>query len=615
MIFPIDLPPGALRNGTAYESKGRWRDVNLVRWLDGSLRPIGGWQQWGSGTFTGIPRGIYAWTDSTGNRWIAFGTASKLYVANQSATISDVTPGVAATGTLTLTANAANGETVTIDAKTYTFQTTLTNADGNVLVGATASDSLDNLIAAITLGAGSGTVYAAATTEHPTVTASAGAGDTMTATAKTDGTAGNSIGTSETLVSGSWGGATLSGGSDGLTVGNVDATSNIGYGNGVYGSDAYGIAREDVGSITPASTWAMDGWGQYLVGCMEGDGKIWEWQLSPTTDAAQVSGSPTGCIGLVVTQERFLMALGAGGDPRKVQWCDQGDNTVWTSTATNQAGDFILETDGEIRCGIKMPGETLILTSTDLWTARYQGLPLVYGFQRAGSGCGAAGNRVAIKLDRAAVWLGHGGFFLYDGYVRKLECDVWDLLVERASPVQISKAFGWLNVDHQEAVWLIPSDIGGECDFYVTWNYAENWWSFCDAGAFDRSCGTAAAGVFADPILCGTDGKLYRHESGTDHGAETPYAESGPIELGTGERWMHARMVYPDEKTLGQTTLTFKTRAYPTATEIVHGPYSMANPTSVRFGGRQVVMRASANSASDWRLGVPRLDLVAGGKR
>lgn len=120
--------------------------------------------------------------------------------------------GVAATETLTLTGNVLNTETVVIDGKTYTGQSVLTNVDGNFLIGATASDSLDNLIAAITLGAGSGTLYAAATTLHPTVTAAAGAGDTMDVTAKSVGEGGNSIAVSETLTNGSWGGANLSGG-------------------------------------------------------------------------------------------------------------------------------------------------------------------------------------------------------------------------------------------------------------------------------------------------------------------------------------------------------------------------------------------------------------------
>lgn len=149
---------------------------------------------------------------------------------------SNLSPGVKATGTLTLSANAANTETVVIGGKTYTFQDSLTNSDGNVKVGADAAGSISNLVAAITLGAGSGTAYAAAMTLHSTVTAAVGGGGgtQATITAKAYGTAGNSIGTTETLGSGAFGAATLSGGvqPDTVTIGSrtytfQDALTNV----------------------------------------------------------------------------------------------------------------------------------------------------------------------------------------------------------------------------------------------------------------------------------------------------------------------------------------------------------------------------------------------------
>lgn len=99
----------------------------------------------------------------------------------------------AAAQTLTLTGNVAEGDTVTVGGKTYTFQAELTNVNGNVHIGANASDSLDNLIDAINLGAGAGTDYAAATTINANVSALAGDNDTMIATAKVAGAAGNEI--------------------------------------------------------------------------------------------------------------------------------------------------------------------------------------------------------------------------------------------------------------------------------------------------------------------------------------------------------------------------------------------------------------------------------------
>ena len=135
-----------------------------------------------------------------------------------------------AKGVLTLGGNVLDGNTVVIYGKTYTAQDTLTDVDGKFLIGASASDTLDNLIDAINLGAGSGVRYAASTTLHPSVRAAAGAGDTMDAFAVQSGSSPNSLTTTAVLANGSWGGATLSGG-------NVEVCSR----EGVFVSDQVGF--------------------------------------------------------------------------------------------------------------------------------------------------------------------------------------------------------------------------------------------------------------------------------------------------------------------------------------------------------------------------------------
>lgn len=127
-----------------------------------------------------------------------------------------VTPtAMCAVGQLAATANPANSDTVTIDAKTYTFQTTLTNVDGNVQIGSTMLQTLQNLMKAINLTGAGGIDYAAAMTVHPTVTAVAVEVETLFVRAKTGGTAGNAIASTEASTVLSWGGATLSGGAVG----------------------------------------------------------------------------------------------------------------------------------------------------------------------------------------------------------------------------------------------------------------------------------------------------------------------------------------------------------------------------------------------------------------
>lgn len=119
---------------------------------------------------------------------------------------------VAATGTLTATDQPADGETVTIGTKVYTFQDTLTNVDGHVKIGASLAASLTNLKNAIN-GAGGvpGTDYAVATEEHELVTATS-TGTTVALTAKSAGTGGNSIATTDTYADASFAAATLTGG-------------------------------------------------------------------------------------------------------------------------------------------------------------------------------------------------------------------------------------------------------------------------------------------------------------------------------------------------------------------------------------------------------------------
>ena len=129
------------------------------------------------------------------------------------APISLVDPdAVAAKGTLSTTGNALDAETVTIGARVYIFQDTLTNVAGNVKIGVTVTDSIANLVAAINAGAGSSTLYAAATTIHPDVSAAAGVDASMVVTAKVANYIGNAIATTDTMSLGSWGAVTLAGG-------------------------------------------------------------------------------------------------------------------------------------------------------------------------------------------------------------------------------------------------------------------------------------------------------------------------------------------------------------------------------------------------------------------
>jgi hypothetical protein len=488
MLIPLQFPPGVYRAGTEYQSKGRYYDANLVRWFEGTIRPVGGWRSRSASTVTGKARCVLTWTDNSGDAWIGIGTHSKLYAMDRAGTLTDITP-------------------------------------------------------------------------------------------------------------------------SGFVPGNPDATFAGGYGSLDYGEDTYGTPRAATTTLSPASVWTLDTWGETLVGCMAEDGKIYEWGLNVANDATQISGSPTARA-VVVTAERIMFALGAAGNPRTVKWSNQEDNTSWTASGTTQAGDFNLQTSGRLMCGKRVRGATLLLTDVDAHVATYQGRPFIYGFERVGTNCGVASQQGVAVIDGQAVWMGPNGFWSFDGFVKPLNCEVSDYVFSDINADQISKVYAVHNSAFGEVWWFYPSSAATEIDRYVIWNYRENHWSI---GEMVRLCGVDR-GALLYPLMVGNDGVIYEHEVGFDHSGAVPFVESGPMELGNGDNVVMCRQLIPDDKTTGQVTAKFYTRFWPNTTQTEHGPYTLESPTSVRFTGRQVSVRYVGTDV-DWRVGTPRLEVTEGGLR
>ncbi|MDF3607549.1 hypothetical protein PE067_16195 [Paracoccus sp. DMF-8] len=392
-----------------------------------------------------------------------------------------------------------------------------------------------------------------------------------------------------------------------LVAGRANEGASGGFGSGFYGAGPFGVSADEGTASLPVDTWSLDTWGQNLIAVSTADKRILEWPLSGL--AARVTNSPL-CTAAMVTDERFLFALGADEDPRKVAWSDRENNTVWTADATNEAGDMLLQTQGRIMAGIRGKGQAVILTDQDAHTATYIAPPYVYRFDRVGSSCGLIANNAVAAVDSGVFWMGHNGFFTYaGGAVQQLSCDVSDFVFGIINRGQASKVAAVTNARWNEIWWFYPSEGSMECDSYVVFNYADQVWY---VGQLGRTCGFDA-GAFRSPVWCGVDGGLHNHESGYDYGGMTAWAETGPITLGDGV--MTATMLIPDEKTQGQVQATFSAKLYPNAAQTSHGPYQMGEPTNVRFTGRQFKMRVEGLNEDDWRVGVMRLDVRQRGMR
>lgn len=398
----------------------------------------------------------------------------------------------------------------------------------------------------------------------------------------------------------------------GFTTGDADATAGAGYGIGPYGESTYGTPRVDNATYQEASMWSLDTFGEILLGIMAEDATLYSWTPPTTaTPAAAVSNAPSGSA-IVVTPERFVFVLGADGDNRKVQWPDQETLTTWTATATNQAGDYNIETNGKLMCGRRIRGGTLLFTDMDAHLATYIGLPYVYRFDRVGENCGIISRGAAVTTGANCFWMGNGRFYAFDGVVREMNCDVAEGVFGDLNTTQRSKITSHHEPKFGEVWWFYPSSASTEIDRAVVYNYIGDFWAvhedFSRLSAIPR-------GIFDNPIMADSDGYVWDHETGAAYGGDTPYCESGPYELGEGERIMRARRLIADELTAGDVSASFKVRNWPNDSETTYGPYTISNPTSLRFAARQARLVVTGVASASWRWGYPRVDVVEGSKR
>lgn len=395
----------------------------------------------------------------------------------------------------------------------------------------------------------------------------------------------------------------------GYTVGRPDAVAEGGYGSGLYGMGIYGVPIADSTDIQDATVNSLDTWGEDLVFVGPDDNTIYQWSL--TGLGVAVANAPTASA-LLVTQEGILMALAAEDNPRRVKWSDQRDNTNWTPDATNQAGDFDLQTNGRLMFGLRITGGVLLFTDQDVHLAQYTSDNRIYSFDKKSDGCGAISRAAGVALDAQAVWMGVGNFWIYNGFAQPLPCDVGDYVFSDFNYLQQSKVTCEVNSEFGEVTWHYPSGGSVEVDRYVRWNYRENHWAF---GNLARLCG-ADKSPFPFPMKCGDDGYVYEHEVANDYGdAPLPYLEGGPFMMGEGDSVFYANLLMPDDKTVGDVNTTLYVKFEPDGTETEFGPYTLTSRTDLRFGGRQMRVRFDGVRNTDWRIGIPRIDVTQGGLR
>lgn len=494
MRIPLKLPPGVTRPGTRMDARGRWYDTNLVRWHDGVMRAVGGWDSFKDLASTN-PQAAHAWIINSSRRpRLAVATNTELWL---------VSPG-------------AQNDIAPVD-----------------LVSTTGAD-----------------------------------------------------------------------------YGRYDGD---GYGEGLYGAGLYGVSDAANDNLDEANTWSLDNYGEDLVAVSLADGRLLYFDMDDnpaTVNAAALTGAPTGNLGVVVTPEEYILALGAGSNPRKIAWHDQDDNTDWTPLPSNTADERILPGTGAIMAGKRSAKETLVWTDTDLFALRYVGGNFVYATAQVGSHCGPISRRAMVLMDGQAFWMGRKGFFQYNGFTQPLASEVTDYVFSDMNDVQASKVWAVANSRYNEVWWFYCSGTAIEPDKYVCYNVLTGSWTI---GSLQRNAGVDG-GAWPDPLWIDSTSEVFRHELSGDTTGATPSAESGPILLGGGDYMMHVQELIPDFGTTGGVQVSFKVPLTVSGVETTYGPYSLTDPVPLRFVGRTVRLVVEQTSPG-WTFGVPALEVEMGGLR
>lgn len=334
----------------------------------------------------------------------------------------------------------------------------------------------------------------------------------------------------------------------------------LGFGLGGFGSGAFGTGASLnalPGTPITATDWTLDNFGSFLVACPAG-GPIYYYDPSGQLQNAQYVGGNAPLVNsgiFVAMPQRQVVAYGSSftlqADPLLIRWSDVEDSTSWIGTATNQAGSYRIPTGSTIIAGIQGSQQGLFWTDLDLWAMQYVGPPLVYGFNKISSNCGAVSRHCTGQYNNVVYWMSQKQFFMFTGQgVQPIPCPVWDVVFQNFNFSLKDLVCCGVNSQFNEVTWYYPSANATQNDSYVKYNIALNQWDF---GTLSRTAWIDQS-VLGSPIGAGSDYYLYQHEMGNDaaSGTQTTAMQSsfqtGYFQLDEADNIMFVDQIWPDMK-------------------------------------------------------------------
>jgi hypothetical protein len=687
------LKPGVNRENTRYTNENGWYESDKVRFRQGTPEKIGGWARISVSYFQGICRSLWNWITLENLNLIGVGTNLKFYLEN-GGEYYDITPlraaavlsnpfqttNLSATVLVTDVAHgASNGDYVSFSNVATVGGLNLNNEYQIILIDADTYNITASSAATSGATGGGTTVQAVyqinSGVAYETPLTGWGAGGWGSGTWGFSGTSNSALrlwsqnNFGEDLVYGYRGSPIyywdasfgLSPAAFTVTIGAAAVvTTSISLLNNTP------VILINTGYPSALPTGLTVGTTYYVKNTT---GTTFNLSLTPGGAAITTSGSQSGLHyitpnGVNITSlsgssdapiiqnfiyisdvSRFVFAFGCNDyastvqSPMLIRWSDQESLTNWTPSATNQAGSVTLSHGSSIVTSIQTRQEILVWTDSAIYSLQYIGPPVVWSSQLMGDNISILGQNAAAQASGVVYWMGVDKFYMYDGRLQTLSCDLRRYIYQDINLDQNQQVFASTNEGFNEVWWFYCSTGSLTVNRYVVYNYLEKVWYY---GTMARTA-WLDSGLRDYPIaatysynLVNQEYGLDNNETGTPAGIEA-YISSAEFDIDDGDRFGFVWRMLPD--------LTFSGSDASPTPEVVYTLYPMQNSGSgtgtpstanvdkltgaqytvtegftgqinTRVRGRQLILKvSSSNLGTNWQLGSTRIDIRPDGRR
>jgi hypothetical protein len=512
---PLEIPPGVVAMATKQMRSSNWSEVNLMRWVEGQMSPVGGQAQYNY-SFASRCKLIHGWYDLNDIYHIAYLCEENLYV-DVGGTLYDITPGGGMTPPQPL-AQGGYGDGPYSDSTYGTPRAISTIQALDKVPDAWSLDNFGAILLAMTSPDGRLLQWNPANGEPGFVTGiSAAAAWTTTST-------------TITMISPSGGVV-----APGMNVYNETAGNEVGT-----------VLTYTGTTLTLTATAQHAG--------ASGNMLYFGNTATPVVANSGRGVVPTGRL-FVVTQERFVQIHGAydstnGGSSRRFAWCDQENFQAWDYTnVTSQAGYLDIEPAAPIICAKATAQGVLFWTATTAYLSAFLGIPYVYNYQEIGKNCTPWSPCSVASTVAMTVWMSQQGLYSYNGaWIQPMPLKIRPWIDDDIDILNVREQACMVHVaPFNEVWWFFPQGPTNNPSGYNTrvaiYNYKEGW---CSMGQMSRSAGVSASYVIQTIMADGLN--AFQHETGVVYPANVPlpWAETFDLNLASGSRLTTVKQMIPD---------------------------------------------------------------------